>query len=158
MTEKWATDCAGYEQGGAAEYLKATLEYERRSATKTGAEIAEAVTAAGFPIHKATVNRRLAALLVARRTRARANSKEFLAAFAEAYADVNARGSGGTQVPPEERRRVYLEGVVGEFDRLFQDPSGLDDEERSMIEQLRDRCDAALAGRTWVEYIGPVAV
>lgn len=127
MSEKWAQDCAKYEEGGAAEYLKAALEYERRSQTKSGQEIADAVTEAGFPIHKATVNRRLAALLVARATRLRANSKDFLAAFADAYAGENAKGRGGqTSLDPDTARSVWINGAVGEFQRLFAGAESLD--------------------------------
>lgn len=96
MSQRWAEECAAYERGGAAEYLKAALEYERRrDAGWSGQTIADEVSGAGFQIHRATVNRRLAALSVARATRLRANSKGFLEAFAAAYEDVNAQGRGG---------------------------------------------------------------
>ncbi len=159
MTEKWAQECARYEQEGASEYLKAALQYEKQSEDGwSQADIADEVTGAGFPIHRSTVTRRLAALKVARLTRARVNSKAFLEAFAEAYADENAAGRGqGMHLDPETARRVFLEGAVHEFQRHFSEPWELDEEELANVRLLRDNCDAVLAGRpilTLVENAG----
>ena len=110
MTEQWAQDCAKYEEGGAAEYLKATLQYEKRAERNSSDyEIAKAVTEAGFRISSRTVGRRLNALVEARKTGASARSNAFLQAFAAAYFEENAAGRGGqTPLDSETRRRVYL--------------------------------------------------
>lgn len=151
MTEKWAQDCAKYEQGGASEYLKAALQYEKQVVTEgwSGDTIAAEVSGAGFYIHGRTVRRRLEALRIVRDDgHTRPNSKAFLEAFAEAYASLNTAARGGqTPLDPETARRVYLEGVVGEFDRLFKESVELDEDELASIRLLRDKCDAVLSGR-----------
>lgn len=147
MTEKWAQDCAKYEEGGAAEYLKAALIYEKQIGRSSFTDIAEAVTEAGFAVHRTTVSRRLNALVEARETGARAHSKAFLEAFAKAYAAENADGRGGqTPLDPETARLAYLEGVVGEWDRLFPEPV-LSDEERPIVQAIYEKAGATLEGR-----------
>jgi len=153
MTEKWAKDCARYERGGAQEYLRAAIEYEKQwEKGSSYRDIAEAVTVAGFPIHDRTVRRRVNALEEADR-RTRRNTRAHLEAFAEAYATENAVRGGGGSLPPEEARRVYLEGVVGEFERLFSNDYDLTDEDRQNVQRLRDHCDEVLAGRPVLKLV-----
>jgi hypothetical protein len=95
VAEKWAEECAGYEQRGTSDYVKATLVYERRFEVGwSPLAIAGAVADAGFRIAPATVKRRLAALTEARKTNARANSKAFLEAFSDAYMAENRKARG----------------------------------------------------------------
>lgn len=146
----WQQDCVRYEQGGTREFLKAALQYEKQAEKGWSAYAIEAaVTEAGFRISNRTVTRRLNALVEARKTRASARSNVFLEAFAAAYFNENAAGRGGqTPLDEETRIRVYLEGVVSEFERLFSSElPDLDEEEIENIRRLRDHCDTVLNGR-----------
>ena len=133
MTKKWAQDCAKLEKAASGSIFKATLVYEAKWNEDWSAEgIAGEVRQAGGLISEATVRRRLVALGVARRD-PRPNLE---AAFAQAYAEENRATRGGfgqTPLDLETRVRVYLEGVVGEFERLFSSDELPDLDEDEML-------------------------
>jgi hypothetical protein len=109
VAEKWAQKCAKLEKGASGFIFEATQEYAAKIAGGWSYEsIAAEVTAAGFPIHKDTVRRRVKAL---------EDVEGSEADFARAYADINIAAKGGTQAPGgipknHQGRLLVLQDVV----------------------------------------------
>ena len=88
----WAAECAQLEKSGTRGFYLAAVKYRELQEDEglTQQEIAERVTAAGFPIRQNTVSRRIKALrLVAEYTYTDKPPDELLASFAQAYSGEN---------------------------------------------------------------------
>jgi hypothetical protein len=113
MAEKWAQHCAKLEKGASGFIFEATQEYAAKYAEGLTYEaIAKAVTAAGFPISRYTVSRRVEAL-----ARVEGSGTVTEEDFAKAYADVNLVDSGRTtgfgSLPKNHQGRLLvLQDVV----------------------------------------------
>ncbi len=116
MAEKWAQHCAKLEKGSAGFIFEATQEYAARAAEGWSQRaIAEEVTAAGFPISEATVQRRIKALAEVEGS-VGPKETEFFAAYQRLNDAGSHSGERGGRLPQnEEGVAMVLEKAAKEL-------------------------------------------